>query len=371
MLSIIADSTQRISSATYSAQMSRPDGCIYNDHTAILIEVKTQSPLIAEQITSHVRHYLGTATAQRVITWEEVSAAFQAVRKSKSLSAVDELLLSQFIGMLELLGIAEFNGFSASDFEMIGSESRMTTEDWLDFRRQFMRKAEKFTALLYASVKDAFPFRTLDYYPRSEFRSNPTGWTALYFHDGDRDISPNEYPNINFNYLRSGILLALNSEVQTALSKVIAAMKISPIEFDKQLHQLHDMRLAIYTKIQYRPQDHFVLKFLPGYPVDCRVATVKGVLADLAQLETEWDKHRRTTLFEMENGLISRSSGEPFSIAELKHAATRNPKPKIVLHIEKRYTPEQVAAASRNIVRLIASDVRRASGYMRLVVGEE
>jgi hypothetical protein len=178
MLSIIADSTQRISHPAYNAQMSRPDGCIYNDHTAILIEVKTQSPLIEEQLESHVRHYLGTATAQRIITWEEISAAFQVLRKGTSLSAVDELLVPQFIGMLELLGIAEFNGFSTGDFEMIGAEASMTPEDWLDFRRQFMRRAEKFTALLYDSVKEEFPFRTLDYYPRSEFRSNPTGWTG-------------------------------------------------------------------------------------------------------------------------------------------------------------------------------------------------
>jgi len=370
MLAIIADSTQRVSNPKYSAGVSRPDGCIYNDRTAILVEVKTQSPLIAEQLESHVRQYLGTATEQRVITWEDLCAAFQVLRQTKSLSAVDGLLLSQFIGLLELLGIAEFNGFVPSDFEMIGAESRMTPEDWLDFRRQFMRKAEKFTAQLYTMVKDAFPFRQLDYYPRSVFRSNPTGWTALYFHDGDRDISPNLYPNINFNYLRTGILLALNSEVQTSMSKVLAAMKRTPREFEEQLRSLSGMRLSIYFKMQYRPQDHFVLKFLPGYPIACQDVEVERVLADLAQLEGDWLRHRRTTLFEMEQGLLVRSSGEQFSAAELRHAATRNPKPKLTLHIEKRYTPERIAAAGKRIVRIIAADVRRAGGYMRLVVGE-
>src|SRR4030065_285769 len=53
--------------------------------------------------------------------------------------------------------------------------ARMTPEEYLDFRRQFMRKAEKFTAQVFAQVRDAFPFRQLDYYPRSELRSNQTG----------------------------------------------------------------------------------------------------------------------------------------------------------------------------------------------------
>jgi hypothetical protein len=48
----------------------------------------------------------------------------------------------------------------------------------------------------------------------------------------------NEYPNINFNYHRSGILLSLNSEVNTALTKVLAAMRRDPVAVESAIHGL-------------------------------------------------------------------------------------------------------------------------------------
>ncbi len=370
MLVIKAGATPTKSDPSYNVAASRPDACIANDRTAILIEVKTQSPLVTEQVDSHIRHYLGTATETRELTWEEISDAFRAIERTRKLSALDSFLIGQFLGLLDLLGMDRFHGFPESDFATIGDEARMTQEEFLDFRRQFIRKAEKFTAQVYDAVTDAFPFRQLDYYPRSDVRANPTGWTAIYFHNGDPSISVNEYPNINFNYLRGGIVLGLNSEVQAALSKVLAAMRRNPAAVETAIRRLDGMRLSVYMKLQFRPNDHFIWKFLPGYPVDAEEVSIEQLLADIAGLEEEWPRHRRTILFEMEQGLLLRGSGERYSVSELRHAEERNPRPKFALSVEKRYPATEVAQLGEGIVRLIAADIRRAADYLRLVVGE-
>ena len=206
MLCIIADSTQVTSNPSYSVDTSRPDGCIFNERTAILIEVKTQSPLVEEQIEGHIRCYLGSAT---------------------------------------------------------------------------------------------------------ERRTSLTGWTALYLHDGDPDLHVNHYPNINFNFHTGGIELSLNGEVRPSLKLFLAKMKEDPERFDALVRALPGMRLALYYKLQYRPLDNFRWKFLPGYPMDVREVHAADSRSDIARMKQDWEKHRRTFLFEMENGLLLSRAGRP------------------------------------------------------------
>ncbi len=52
MLCIIAASTIEKSDHSYGVKKSQPDACIYSMNTAILVEAKTQSPLVIEQINS-------------------------------------------------------------------------------------------------------------------------------------------------------------------------------------------------------------------------------------------------------------------------------------------------------------------------------
>jgi len=74
MLSIISTSYNTKSNPAYSTKKSRPDACIFSADTAILIEAKTQSPLIEEQLESHIKKYLGSNTTKRVITWDVKAA---------------------------------------------------------------------------------------------------------------------------------------------------------------------------------------------------------------------------------------------------------------------------------------------------------
>jgi len=69
------------------------------------------------------------------------------IRLKKDLKGQDRFLVSQFCDFLDLIGVAEFNGFSKSDFIMLGSLGKVTTEDFIDFKRIFLKKIEKLISL--------------------------------------------------------------------------------------------------------------------------------------------------------------------------------------------------------------------------------
>ncbi len=83
MLCIIAASTIEKSDPSYGVKKSQPDACIYSMNTAILVEAKTQSPLIIDQINAHIEHYLGAETYKMTITWEEISEKFMTLLDKK------------------------------------------------------------------------------------------------------------------------------------------------------------------------------------------------------------------------------------------------------------------------------------------------
>jgi len=101
MLALISASTSRISNSSYIVERSRPDACVFNKDTAVLIEAKTQSPLVKEQIESHIKQYLGSTTQKRTITWEEIGENSKTVRKS--LPPGDQFIVSQFCAFLNWL----------------------------------------------------------------------------------------------------------------------------------------------------------------------------------------------------------------------------------------------------------------------------
>ncbi len=83
MLCIIAASTIEKSDPSYGVKKSQPDACIYSMNTAILVEAKTQSPLIIDQMNAHIEHYLGAETYKMTITWEEISEKFMTLLDKK------------------------------------------------------------------------------------------------------------------------------------------------------------------------------------------------------------------------------------------------------------------------------------------------
>ena len=68
---------------------------------------------LENDVTKTLINYFGANTTKKTITWESIS------RKLKSIAIndpLDKFLVDQFCDFLELIGIAEFNGFRKSDF---------------------------------------------------------------------------------------------------------------------------------------------------------------------------------------------------------------------------------------------------------------
>jgi hypothetical protein len=369
MLSLISVSTPRKSNPNYPVQMSRPDGCIFNKNNAILIEAKTQSPLIHEQIESHVKHYLGSATKQRTLTWEDISEIFLLKIVNHKSNKLDDFLVSHFCGLLELIGIAKFKGFSIEDFQMQNSLGVIPDEDYLDFKRYFHKKIDRFMGILFGEIKSSFCFKPFGYKISKINLCSPGAWSAFYYHNNEKNPHVNKYPNINFNFNDPGIELSINSEVKPSFDLLLSHIKSNYKEFDNVLQDLDGFKLSLYYKLQFLPMNNFFWNLVPGYPKELKNISSTKVLKDIDTFEKQWADFRNTALFEMESGLQRHGSGRVFNETELNFSKTHNYKPMLVLRFEKRYSAELIDKLKGNVVTFFVGEISKIKSFMKFIIG--
>jgi len=355
MLSIIAANTPRRSNPSYSADKSVPDACIFNKDNAILIESKTQSPLIDEQIKSHIKHYLGTATKERIITWEEISEKLNMLKKG--ISSQDRFLISQFTEFLELIGIAEFSGFTSDDFGMLGAIGRISGEDYLDFKRMLHKKIEKFMVLLDESVGPDLDFKNYGWRFAKVNATDSAVWSAFYFYDDDPEIHVNKYPNLDFIYREQGMELSLHAEIQPSMKCILRRLKKSGNNYDRLSRSLKEFDLSLFSKLQYLPMNNFVWNLIPGYPKPASELKSDQIIASIDKFEKDWPDIRDTLLFQMRGGIIKRSSGRAFNEKEIKFTEKKNNKPTYAFRIEKRYPADQIGNMKKKLVSFFKKEI--------------
>ncbi len=366
MLSIVSSSTPIKSDSSYVVDYSIPDACIFNNNTAILVESKTQSPLLTEQLENHVRQYLGSATNKKLITWEEISEKFKFI--ANSLSSFDKFLVYQFCDFLELIGLAAFSGFKASDFAMMGSIGQITTEDFLDFKRFFHKKIEKFMHLIDENVQQYLSFKNYDKKIMKITAKDPGGWSAFYFYDDDPNIHVNKYPNINFSYQEYGIELSINSEIQDSVNKVLSIIKKDSPKFNDLANKIKDFYISIYYKMQFLPMNNFVWKLIPGYPIKMSNIQGEDVVSEIENFENYWPKFRDTLLFEMKSGIEKHRSNRFFTKNELTFATENNKqKPNYVIRINKQYSVKQIDELKKNVIFFFTQEIRKIVNLVQLI----
>jgi len=367
MLSIVSNFTQRKSQASYIIEQSRPDACIFNKNTAVLIESKTQSPLIQEQVQSHIRHYLGTATKTLTITWEDISDKFQGI--SGKLPPLDKFLVTQFCEFLELIGIAEFHGFTPSDFSMLGSILTITEEDYLDFKRMLHRKIEKFKNLLYADVKQYIVFKNNQLKMMRVTPKSPAIWSAIYFYDDDARIHVNHYPNINFIYTDQGIELAINGETQSSFRLILSKVTEHPDEFESIARQLDDFNFIISYKFQYFPRNNFIWNPIPGFPQAMNKISVKDIMTKKNGLEKDWSDIKNTLIYQMKSGRVRHTSGRVFNSNEIKYAKEHNRQPNYAIRIEKSYTATDLVKLDKHkLIIFFKNEISRLVDCLKFIL---
>jgi len=367
MLSIVSDSTQVKSHASYSVEQSRPDACFFNKYTSVLIEAKTQSPLIKEQVQNHIKHYLGTATKERTLTWESISEKFKSV--STALLPSDKFLVFQFCEFLELIGIAEFHGFSSSDFSMLGSIMTSTEEDYLDFKRMLHRKIEKFMSLLHAEVKQSISFKNNQWKVMQVSAKSPVVWSAIYFYDEVTNIHVNHYPNIDFMFTEHGMELAVNGEIQSSLKMILSRVREFPDKFYSIAQKLDGFVFSFFYKFQYCPRNNFIWNHIPGFPREMNAISAKEIIDKKRGVEKDWSDTKHTLVYQMKSGRARHSSGRVFKDTEIKFAKKQNRQPNYAIRIEKSYPVAEVAKLDKHkIIKFFKNEISLLGDCIKFII---
>jgi len=309
MLCIVSDYTRRTGDETFSANFTLPDACIFNGETAILIEAKTQSPLIEQQIDSHIKHYFGTSTRKAIVTWEQIIDRFKNIKGN--LNQLDRFLVDHFCRLLDMIGVADFNGFQYFDFAMLNSIGKVTNEEFLDFKRVLNRKIDKFMSLLTSDLRSDFSFKNFGVHAGKAALSKAS-WSSIYFYDTDVSKVISEYPKLNFDFRDHGIELSINAEVKSTLNRLLSRMKQHPAEFEAIASDITEFELLLFYKLQYLPQNHFIWNLVPGFPQNMAKFRAEYLFSAIDAFEKDWDKFRKTLLFKMESGMERHGSGRPF-----------------------------------------------------------
>lgn len=347
-LVIKTESTKTISASSYKKSISHPDACIYNDNTAILIEAKTQSPIIIEQNASHIKHFLETTTATPTITWEQISERFKLLKGN--LKASDRFLVSQFCDFLDLIGIADFDGFSESDFKMLGSIGKITTEDYMDFKRIFVRKIEKFMEQLKGNIEPIINTKNFKSHIVKGKLKSPGAFSAFYFLDENTNTHINKYPNLNFIYSETGIHFSITGEIQSSFNWILNKIKEHPNKFSKIADKLKEFNFFIYYKLQFAPMNSFLWNLIPGFPKKMGTFQADEINSAIADINKNWEKLRTTIIYQMETKALKHDTDRYFNPKEISFAANKNSKPKFAIRIGKRYEPAQIEKLGKKIV---------------------
>jgi hypothetical protein len=359
-LAITTASTKTVSAPSYNKALSRPDACIHSVNTAILIEAKTQSPLIKEQNESHIKHFFGTATVTHRVTWERISARLKLLKDS--LKGQDSFLVSQFCDFLDLIGISEFDGFNKSDFEMLGSIGKVTTEDFIDFKRIFLKKIDKFMNLL---KKDIEPIINTDKF--KEGLNSPGVFSAFYFYDDGEKTHINKYPNLNFIYDESGIQFTITGEVKSSLKMILKSISDHPKEFAKIADKLGEFNFFLYYKLQFAPMDNFIWNLVPGFPKKMGTFNADDITFAIKNFEREWVNFKNTTIFQMKSNVLKHYTDRYFNDKEIGFAVNKNPKPHFAIRIGRKYNSANIENLGKKIVPHFKKEISKLNNLIDLL----
>ena len=366
MLAIISADTQLKSSKSYSVTKGRPDACIYSQDTAILIESKTQSPLNPKQIQRYIKQFLGTATKEQTITWEDISEKFRLI--SKSLKDMDRFLVEQFCGFLDLIGISEFSGFSEMDFSMLGSLGKIPDEDYADSKRLFHRKISKFMEMLKIEMQSVLNFKNFDIHISRVPTQAIETHSGFYFYDKNPKIHVNHYPSINIIYFEYSMQLTLNAEIQHSVKCIMSCLENKGDMVDAAVKKQSGLKLFVDYKLQYMPMNNFVWDLIPGFPKDARTFQAKEILEEIEVFEDQWDNFKSTILYQMESGRIKHPSGQLFNETELSYARTKNPKPNYAFRFGWQYPVDQISKKKKKIVQFFKQEIVKLKPLAELIM---
>jgi hypothetical protein len=148
---------------------SIPDAWIWSSSTVVLIENKTWTPLLSDQLSRHKR-LLGGKCKFLFRSWRDhVYPAIKEVRR-RELNEKDSFLLSEFLRYLEVINMSRFEGFDKQDFMRI----------YDDDEEEFNYLREKFETLA-LEVKKKLKDKAIELFnSKASFNRKNIGWHGFF-----------------------------------------------------------------------------------------------------------------------------------------------------------------------------------------------
>jgi hypothetical protein len=285
-----------------------------------------------------------------------------------NLKEQDRFLVSQFCDFLDLIGVAEFDGFSKSDFMMLGSIGKMTTEDFIDYKRIFLKKIEKFMKFLNDEIKPIIKTKKFKFHIVKGRLNSPGAFSAFYFYDDSPNIHINMYPNINFIYNESGIQFTITGEVKSSFNIILRKIMEHPKEFFKISNKLNEFNFFIYYKLQFAPMNNFLWNLVPGFPKKMGTFQAEDITSAIKNFENDWINFKSTTIFQMKSNVLKHFTDRYFEDKEIQYASNKNPRPNFAIRIGRRYEAEKIDKLGKKIVPHFKKEISKFNKLIDFVI---
>jgi len=253
------------------AYESVPDGWIYGNGFAILVECKVRGDFTTGQMGAHIARLVvsGSPRPKAILkTWAEIHDFFYRLLPKLPNSST-QLLVSQFVQFLEYSGMSGFTGFRREHFEYFllhdDEDSRLWVLDQINEVATLLLN----TLRKFSTFYDGFEIGNLK-------RTDAYCWVA--FGPKDREYRQKTHQTIAFG--ADGVRIFINAELQDATDRVKAVTAQSQGRLLKallNLHRFEDYSLELDERLQKQASIYWYIPKLKLYSSTLAEATTREV----------------------------------------------------------------------------------------------
>ena len=89
---------------------------------------------------------------------------------------------------------------------------------------------------------------------------------------------------------------------------------------------------------------------------------------DILEFENDWNKLKRTLLYEMKSGFVRHPSGRLFNNKEIKYAENNNSRPNYSIRIEKYFSVKFITDLKKKIVPYFSTEISKLTNLIKFVI---
>ena len=239
-----------------SERDSRPDGAIYGDGWAVLIEAKTQSKFDEDQFRRHKRNYMGVDAQKERITWEEV---YEVLNGLEGLPEREAFLIEHFCSYLELLDLNPPR-FREEDLKVFPREGTRDSEKHNEEELEKISSIQRNLLKLHGYLKEEMGKLSLQF-KKGKIPQNATVVWFGWFDSLDKKKTE-ELANLNFTIQKEGLFIEINAETKPVSERVFKKIESQPQKFDELLGKI-GKNAYLWQRVAMRPTNTNDFEWMP------------------------------------------------------------------------------------------------------------